>query len=252
MYGGYAPYQQMGQPDPYAPYGYAPQYGSFWARLAAGLADGTLMFILLIFLVIVSSPLTGQETCVANEFGPDTCTVTDAAGLWSLLVLAVWLLITMVYFAWMWRASGQTLGMRVAKIKMVSDTDPSRTISTGRAVLRVVVRTGLNLMCLGWLGSFWMLWDSQSRTWQDMAAGSRVIKVIDMPSHYVAGPAQAPAFAPPGFAPQGFSPPTQQPVPEPQVHPAPAQPPPPPPPASNPTPQRSARGERPGWPGAGA
>lgn len=169
---GVTPYQQMGQPDPYAPYGYAPQYGSFWARLAAGLADGTLMFILLIFLVIVSSPLTGQETCVANEFGPDTCTVTDAAGLWSLLVLAVWLLITMVYFAWMWRASGQTLGMRVAKIKMVSDTDPSRTISTGRAVLRVVVRTGLNLMCLGWLGSFWMLWDSQSRTWQDMAAGS--------------------------------------------------------------------------------
>ena len=56
MYGGYAPYQQMGQPDPYAPYGYAPQYGSFWARLAAGLADGTLMFILLIFLVIVRRP----------------------------------------------------------------------------------------------------------------------------------------------------------------------------------------------------
>ena len=227
MQGGYAPYQQPGQPDPYAPHGYAPQYGSFGARLAAGLTDAALMFILLVLLVLVTDPLTGEQTCVANEIGPDECTLTDA----------------MVYFAWMWRRSGQTLGMRVAKIKMVRDSDPSRTISPGRSVLRVVVRTGLNLMCIGWLGSLWMLWDSQSRTWQDMAAGSRVIKVIDMPVQYGSGPVQVPFGAAPGF-----SPPPQQP----QVHQAPVQPPPPPPPASNPTPQRSARGERPGWPGPGA
>ena len=241
--GGYAPYQQMGQPDPYAPHGYAPQYGSFGARLAAGLTDAAFLFILLLVVFAASSPLTGQEACVSNEFGPDTCTATETAGLWSVFFWVIWLLITMVYFAWMWRRSGQTLGMRVAKIKMVRDSDPSRTISAGRSVLRVVVRTGLNLMCIGWLGSLWMLWDSQSRTWQDMAAGSRVIKVIDMPVHYGSGPVQVPFGAPPAF-----SPPPQQPVPEPQVHQAPVQP----PPAANPTPQRSARGERPGWPGPGA
>lgn len=240
--GGYSPYQQVGQAGPAAQVGNGPQYASFGARFAANVVDAALMFVLLIMVFIASDPLTGEETCAARELGPDECIITDGAALWMLVFWGAWLLVTMVYFAWMWQGSGQTLGMRVARIKMVSDLDPNQTISTGRAVLRVTVRTGLNLMCIGWLGSLWMLWDSQSRTWQDMAAGSRVIKLVAVPVQYMAVPAQAPVGPRPVSAPQYRAPQTP-------VHqPPPPLPPPAPAPIPQPTAQRSARTDQPGWP----
>lgn len=132
---------------------WAPLYASFRARTAANLVDRTIMVGALMLLFLAGTPLVGEKTCVAGTSDASQCTLTDAAALWTLALWVVWLLGVIVYFSWTWQGSGQTLGMRAVRIKMVSDADPFQTISTGRAVLRVVVRTFPYLMRLGWFDS---------------------------------------------------------------------------------------------------
>ena len=110
----------------------------------------------------------------------------------------------------------------------VGELDPFQSLSGPRAALRIVVRTGLHFMCIGWLGSIWMLWDPHARTWQDMASGSRVVKFARLPSQPVMGYGSAPPPA------------TTHPPPQ---HPAPSAPPQPPP--GKPPTQQSVRDWRP-------
>lgn len=115
----------------------------------------------------------------------------------SLLVLALWVVTTIVlvifipkgdwagslafqlflyleafgFYLLFWRLEGQTLGMQVWKIKLV-------TTSGGRpgylqCLVRFVVAT-ISLCCIG-LGFLWMLWDSEGRTWQDRMSETRLV-----------------------------------------------------------------------------
>ncbi|MBL0202844.1 MAG: RDD family protein [Candidatus Microthrix sp.] len=157
----------------------------------------------------------GSTTCTYDEFGFETCELNGTASAFLAVAALMWFVGAWLYFAWPWSTSGQTLGMKVTKIKMVDQNNFAETVSFGRASWRFLFRWGTNCCCVGGLGSLWMLWDPDSRTWQDMAGGTHVVKLFPaLPSGlpiqgFVVQPAQAPPDWQPDTQPQPGPNPTE-------------------------------------------
>jgi len=81
--------------------------------------------------------------------------------------------IAYLYFAWCWTRSGQTLGMRTWKMKVVNEDESKLT--WGTSLLRFVIAM-LSWLPLG-LGFVWSIWDKQHRTWHDIASKTKLVKV---------------------------------------------------------------------------
>lgn len=77
------------------------------------------------------------------------------------------------YFVISWTRGGQTIGMRAWRLRVVR-TDGMR-VEWPRALLRFGVAL-ISLAALG-IGFLWSLFDSQKRTWHDMAAGTRLVRL---------------------------------------------------------------------------
>lgn len=70
--------------------------------------------------------------------------------------------------------TGQTLGKRVAGIRVVDAETGAPGIGFGRAVGRYFARILSAIPCL--LGYFWMLWDGRKQTWHDKLVRTLVVK----------------------------------------------------------------------------
>ena len=115
----------------------------------------------------------------------------------SLLIIAMWLITTLMlvafindgtalqgplfqfglyfeaclFYSYFWRLRGQTLGMQVWKIKLIS---PSlQTLSWQECFARLFFAL-VSVSMLG-LGFIWMLFDPDRLTWHDRASGTRVV-----------------------------------------------------------------------------
>tara|TARA_E500000075_G_C6891471_1_gene269743 strand:+ start:253 stop:687 length:435 start_codon:yes stop_codon:yes gene_type:complete len=115
----------------------------------------------------------------------------------SLLIIAMWLITTLLlvafindgaalqgplfqfglyfeaclFYSYFWRLRGQTLGMQVWKIKLIS---PSlQTLSWQECFARLFFAL-VSVSMLG-LGFIWMLFDHERLTWHDRASGTRVV-----------------------------------------------------------------------------
>ena len=123
-------------------------------QLAAMVYDSLLIFAVLFFASAAALLFNHGEAIEAN--------------IW----FSLYLLFTLyTYYAWFWQKSGQTLGMRVWKIRLVSDSGGN----PGWAVcyLRLVCAL-LSLLCLG-LGYWWRLFSPY--TWHDRLSHTRVINL---------------------------------------------------------------------------
>jgi uncharacterized RDD family membrane protein YckC len=89
----------------------------------------------------------------------------------SILFKLYLLLVAFTYYAWFWQKSGQTLGMRAWKIRIV-DADG---VNPGWATcyLRLCCAL-LSWSCLG-LGYLWRLF--KPWTWHDRLSGTRIIRL---------------------------------------------------------------------------
>jgi uncharacterized RDD family membrane protein YckC len=91
----------------------------------------------------------------------------------KLLVQALLLAVTGAYFVISWRRGGQTIGMRAWRLRVVSaDGNPLET-------RQALVRFGVSLISLAavGIGFLWALFDSQNRTWHDVAAGTVMVRL---------------------------------------------------------------------------
>jgi uncharacterized RDD family membrane protein YckC len=79
----------------------------------------------------------------------------------------------LAYFPYFWAKSGQTPGMKVVKIKVVSDKDGG-PITMGQAILRLIGFWVSSLVF--YLGYIWIFIDKRQRGWFDLIAGTVVIK----------------------------------------------------------------------------
>ena len=87
---------------------------------------------------------------------------------------SVLLAVSYAYFAFCWRRSGQTLGMKTWRLRVVDAREGGR-ISLGQATVRFLVAL------VSWLpagfGFWWALTNSERRGWPDRASGTRLVKV---------------------------------------------------------------------------
>ena len=78
------------------------------------------------------------------------------------------------FYAWFWHRSGQTLGMRVWKIRIISESGGNP--GWGACYLRLVCAL-LSIACFG-LGYLWRLF--KPYTWHDKLSGTRIVDVASV------------------------------------------------------------------------
>ncbi len=138
---------------------------SFFKRLAAILYDG---FLLLAIILVATSVVT---VGIDSLFGSGTLTRGLEIFFWKVLFQLYLLSVTLLFYVWFWSRSGQTLGMKVWKIRVVCNN--GEPVSASTALLRIfwAVTT-----CLPFgLGLFWALFDRDRETLYDKLSGSRLI-----------------------------------------------------------------------------
>ncbi|MFT5221216.1 MAG: putative RDD family membrane protein YckC [Gammaproteobacteria bacterium] len=126
-------------------------------QLAAMVYDSLLILAILFAITAIAVLINGGEA-------------VSSSPLYSLsLFLSVF-----VFYAWFWQKSGQTLGMKVWKIRIISEFggNPSWSISFLRLCFSL-----LSIACLG-LGYFWRLF--KPYTWHDKLSQTIVIDVSSL------------------------------------------------------------------------
>ncbi len=126
-------------------------------QFAAMLYDSLLIFGVLFFAAAIALLLNRGMPIESNP------------------AFSLYLLFTVfTFYAWFWHKSGQTLGMRVWKIRIVSEFGGNP--SWGSSYLRLVFAL-LSLSCFG-LGYFWRLF--RPYTWHDKLSQTSIIDVSSL------------------------------------------------------------------------
>lgn len=98
--------------------------------------------------------------------------ITDGEPITGVLLYQIGLYLEVFFFYLIfWRAKGQSLGMQVWKIRATNDdgTNLSYLQCAGRFVMATI-----SLLCFG-LGFFWLYFNRERLTWQDMFSKSRIV-----------------------------------------------------------------------------
>ena len=132
---------------------------SLTRQLAAMLYDSLLIFAVL-FLASAIAVVFNQGEAVESN-------------IWFSLYL---LLTVFTFYAWFWNKSGQTLGMRVWKIRIVTNAGYNPGWST--CYIRLIYAL-LSWLCLG-LGYLWRLF--KPYTWHDRLSGTRIVNISALAS----------------------------------------------------------------------
>jgi uncharacterized RDD family membrane protein YckC len=131
-----------------------PPPASLVKQIAAMVYDSLLLFALLFFATAIALVLNHGEAIKSNP------------------AFSLYLLFTVfTFYAWFWHKSGQTLGMRAWKIRIVSESGCNPGWAT--SYLRLCCAL-LSLACLG-LGYWWRLF--KPYTWHDRLSRTRIIDV---------------------------------------------------------------------------
>jgi len=126
-------------------------------QLAAMLYDSLLIFAILFVATAILLIFNQGEAIESNP---------------SFNLLLVFILFT--FYAWFWQKSGQTLGMRVWKIRIVSDLGGNP--GWGTSFLRLCFAV-VSMLCFG-LGYLWRLF--RPYTWHDRLSQTRIIDVSSL------------------------------------------------------------------------
>ncbi len=155
-----------------APADATPPNAGLGKRFAAMFYDGMLLIgVLFVATFALSAAFGGWEFATAPVEGD---TVHELQPVLSGLPFQLYLL-TIIYLfnCYFWWKSGQTLGMQSWRLKLVSE-DGGRP-DWRQCSLRWLVAI-VSLLACG-LGYWWALWQKDSRSWHDLASGTRVVQL---------------------------------------------------------------------------
>jgi len=145
---------------------FAPHGERLIAYILDSLIVGAVIFVL---LIVGSAILLAGSTVEGNQV---TSVDTGAALVFAILTLVA-VVIGLVYFPYFWAHGGQTLGMRPFSLRVVRDRDGG-SIGWGTAWLRLL---GLWVAAaVFYIGYIWIFVDKRRRGWQDLIAGTVVVK----------------------------------------------------------------------------
>lgn len=147
------------------------QYAGFGQRLIAAIVDGFIIGFVYVLVVTVPTMIL---SLASGATGPDSSGMAlfsslAGMGLWGISMLAGF-----AYWIYFTGKSGQTLGKKMMKIKVI-DAQSGLPPSFMNAFLREVIGKFVSNAVFS-LGYLWMLWDDKKQTWHDKIAGTIVIK----------------------------------------------------------------------------
>ncbi|WP_369601605.1 RDD family protein [Hahella sp. SMD15-11] len=141
-----------------------------WKRFAAMFYD----FLLVVALSMITTFIyLGAMAARVGGFDRLQPLMESGATLGDPTLKTALFLVIFFFFAYFWKRLGQTLGMQVWRIKVVSQD--GRPLTWTQCLLRFFAAL-FSLLCFG-MGFFWSLWDRDGLTWHDRYAGTRVIEV---------------------------------------------------------------------------
>jgi len=146
------------------------EYAPHGGRLVAYILDSIIVLLVAGFFFVIGVALLGAG---ATMEGNRVTAIEPGAALGSAVFFLLGTLIAVLYFPFFWARGGQTPGMRPFSLRVVRDRDGSR-IGWGTALLRL-----LGLWVAGavfYIGYIWIFVDKRRRGWQDLIAGTVVIK----------------------------------------------------------------------------
>jgi uncharacterized RDD family membrane protein YckC len=166
--------------QPAEPMGPAPgvRFAGHGARLGAYIIDAFIVgFVVAALVTLASLPVAGRflDIVLTNpDRLEDPATWADIWPQFAFFMIATTVIsvLAMLYFPFFWARGGQTPGMMVAGLRVVSDRDGSR-IGWGTALLRLVGYWVSGAVFS--LGFIWVLVDARRRGWHDLLAGTCVI-----------------------------------------------------------------------------
>ena len=139
------------------------EFAPHGGRLVAYIIDGFIVGIVVTIVAIVLIPFLAAGAASEN---------TGALAATGFLYVFVVLLVSVSYFPFFWARGGQTPGMKIFGLRVVSDADGSR-IGGGTAIIRLI---GLWIaFAVFYIGILWILFDSRRRGWHDLLAGTVVV-----------------------------------------------------------------------------
>lgn len=145
-------------------------------RLGAMVYDFLLLFAILLVGTAIPSLIFSDMPLTATP--GDGEVVTDIQQTISSNILTVYLCtLIFLFYGWFWRRSGQTLGMQVWHLKVVSK-DGNKP-SWGQCILRCLV--GLISIAAGGMGYWWVWLDKDNRSWHDIASSTKVLQLPKPP-----------------------------------------------------------------------
>lgn len=95
-------------------------------------------------------------------------------GAFNVIIFIGWLLTLLFFFCYFWHKSGQTLGMKTWRIKIVNSSDLSLP-SYGQCFIRCVCAP-ISLLCLG-VGYWWMYGNIERQTLHDKVSNTRTLLI---------------------------------------------------------------------------
>jgi uncharacterized RDD family membrane protein YckC len=139
-------------------------------RLVAYLLDTLILTIVCGVILVIGLSVLSAGTTIEG----DTITAVDSGAAALFLVLGlVTLIVGFLYFPFFWARGGQTPGMRPFGLRVVRDRDGG-PIGLGTAILRLI---GLWVATAAiYIGLIWIFVDERRRGWQDLIAGTVVVK----------------------------------------------------------------------------
>lgn len=131
----------------------------FGTRLVAYLIDAVILSVV--------------DMIVWAIFGMGLGRIRGIGGVFIFLGWLAIMVITWGYLIYFWTTTGQTIGKKVMKIKVVDTQGQPLTI--GKAILRVIGYAVSGMVF--YLGFLWILWDPEKQGWHDKIAGTYVVRV---------------------------------------------------------------------------
>ena len=153
--------------------GYQGYYAGFASRLLAMIIDAVILVLVYVGLTWFIS-VSVKLLPIGRVFGFSLSALLGEEGSGQLVstetVIAVFTLSTIVYYVFFWMMTGQTLGMMLLGLRVV--TVEGRRLTVWRAILRFL---GYMIAALPFfLGFAWILVDNRRQGWHDKIAGTYV------------------------------------------------------------------------------
>ena len=146
------------------------EFAPHGARLVAYIFDGIIIGIMVSVIAIIGAIVIALGSTYE---GNRVVSVSAPAAFIGSIILFVSVLAGILYFPYFWSHGGRTLGMRPFNLRVVRDSDGG-PIGWGTAFLRLIGLWVAGLVF--YLGYIWIFIDKRRRGWQDLIAGTVMIK----------------------------------------------------------------------------